>query len=263
MSEVRSAGHLNPGSDSVVFDRFDIGLPDLVRHVWAVRWTLPPGTVKPQRVLTYPSFNVVFYPESVLLHGPERRAVTQELSGSSWVVGILCRPAAAALLTTTPLTELIGAHEPVAGAPMRAIADAMRDPASARDTTTEILRTWLAPLDDAVTDAGRLVNRACRIAEERDDIIRTADLALELNVSTRSLERLIKDHTGFTPKWLIECRRMQKAATTLFAEPSTSLADLAAGLGFADHAHFTRRYREIIGETPEQTRSAVRPSPSH
>ena len=51
---------------------------------------------------------------------------------------------------------------------------------------------------------------------------------------------------------------MQDAATRLHADPDTDLSALAVELGFTDHAHFSRRYRSVIGETPGQTRAAGR-----
>jgi AraC-like DNA-binding protein len=74
-------------------------------------------------------------------------------------------------------------------------------------------------------------------------------------LSPRSLERRVVDHIGLTPKWLIECRRMQRAATTLHAHPDTDLTQLALSLQFVDYAHFSRRYKAVIGETPDQTRA--------
>jgi AraC-like DNA-binding protein len=47
---------------------------------------------------------------------------------------------------------------------------------------------------------------------------------------------------------------LQRAATTLHAHPDTDLTELALSLQYADHAHFSRRYKEVIGETPDQTR---------
>jgi AraC-like DNA-binding protein len=57
-----------------------------------------------------------------------------------------------------------------------------------------------------------------------------------------------------TPKWLIECRRLQYAATTLFGEPDTELSELAAELGYTDYAHFSKQYEKVLGESPRSTR---------
>ncbi|MCG7286283.1 helix-turn-helix domain-containing protein [Cellulomonas sp. ACRRI] len=259
---VESAGHLNPGDPEVAFSRFRLGadLDDLVRHVWVARWDVPAGAVRPQRVLTYPSANAVLQPAGAALHGPSRVLTTQDLTGRSWVVGVLLRPAACRLLTATDPARLVGRREPLPGAPLPAVAAAMGRPAAARPAAeadrevAAVLRAWLAPVAARVDDAGRLANAACRVAEERADVLRVSDLAALLGTTTRTLSRVVRQHTGLTPKWLIECRRLQAAATTLFADPGTDLAALAADLGYTDQAHFTRRYRAVVGETPARTR---------
>lgn len=38
--------------------------------------------------------------------------------------------------------------------------------------------------------------------------------------------------------------------------PDTKLTELALSLQYVYYAHFSRRYREVIGETPDQTRAA-------
>ena len=261
---VESAGHLNPGDPEVAFSRFVLGEPaapagdalvELVRHVWVARWDVPPGEVRTQRVLTYPAANAVLQPSGATLHGPSRVLATQDLAGRSWVVGVLLRPAATRVLTATEPARLVGRGEALPGAPLPAVAAAMGQARDAADrAVAALLRAWLTPVADRVDDAGRLANAACRVAEERADVLRVADLADLLGTTTRTLSRVVRQHTGLTPKWLIECRRLQAAATTLFADPSTDLAGLAADLGYTDQAHFTRRYRAVVGETPARTR---------
>ena len=250
-----SKGHLNPGSAGLVFDRFDLGtdLSDLVRHVWVPRWAIPDGEVRPQRVLTYPAHNAVIVPGQAGLHGPDPRVQVQELRGTSWAVGVLFRPAAGPLLTSTDPVALVGASEPLPAAPAAAVQQLMTS-GYGRDELARVLRAWLAPIAARVDDRGRLVNEACRLAEEDPALTRAADLSARLGVNGRSLERLVRAHTGMTPKWLIECRRLQHAATTLFASPETDLSVLAAELGYTDYPHLSRQYRRAIGESPRMTR---------
>lgn len=262
---VASRGHLNPGSPHVVFDRFELGLPDLVRNVWVVRWDVPRPLV--QRVLNYPAVNVVTEagpqvdgPHHTGLYGPTPRVSTRTLRGTGWAVGVLFRPAATPHLTDLADAALLGVDQPYAGSPAAAITEEMGTEGS-RDVLTELLLDWLTPLADRVDDAGRLANRASDLAETRPDIVEASALAEAVHASARTVERIVRRHTGFTPKQLIECRRMQTAATRLYLEPDTDLAGLAAELGFADHAHLTRRYRAVIGETPSATREAGRARP--
>jgi AraC-like DNA-binding protein len=257
---VESAGHLNPGDAEVAFDRFvlDPTLDDLVRHVWVARWDVPDGETRPQRVLTYPSANAVLQPSGARLHGPDRVLGVQVLTGRSWVVGVLLRPAATPLLTTTEPVRLAGHHEPLPGAPLARVVAAMDAPGPSRSgasgTVAQVLEDWLRPLAGRVEDAGRLANEAARVAEEDAGVLRVSELADALGVTVRTLSRVVRQHSGVTPKWLIECRRLQTAATTLYTDPRADLATLAADLGYTDQAHFTRRYRRVIGETPDRTR---------
>lgn len=251
-----SKGHLNPGSSGLRFDRFELGddLADLARHVWVPRWSVPEGEVRPQRVLTYPTLNAVIEPGYAALFGPDSRVRVQELRGTSWAVGVLFRPAAAPLLTATNPGTLAASGEPLPAAPAGKVRQIMADADYDRDSLARVLRDWLLPLAARVDERGRLVNEACRLAEEDQHLTRATDLAERIGVSSRSLERLVRSHTGLTPKWLIECRRLQEAATTLFAEPDTDLSVLAADLGYTDYPHFFRQYHRALGESPAATR---------
>jgi AraC-like DNA-binding protein len=255
LAEPESKGHLNPGAAGVHLDRFELGdgLSGLVRHVWVGRWTVPGGEVRPQRVLTYPAFNAVFQPGAAALFGPDPRVQVQELRGTSWVVGVLFRPAACPLLTATDPVALIAASEPLPAAPAARLEQVMAD-GGGRDELAGVLRGWLQPAASRVDERGLLVNRACRLAEEEAGIIRAADLAERLGVAPRRLERLVRSHVGVTPKWLIECRRLQQAATTLYRSPGTDLSLLAADLGYSDYPHFFRQYQQVLGESPRVTR---------
>lgn len=254
-----SKGHLNPGAPDVTFDRFELGpgLAELVRHVWVVRWEVPDGEVRAQRVLTYPALNAVIDSRSARLFGPQSRIQVQELRGTSWAVGVLFRPAAGRLLAAAEPADLSVTGEHLGNAPHPALAAVMNGTLSvpaARLALVGILRAWLFPYVSELDERAAMVNIVCQLAEDDDSILRASDLAERVNVPPRSLERLVYAHIGVTPKWLIDCRRLQHAATLLFAEPSTPLADLAFSLGYTDYPHFSRSYKKVIGETPRETR---------
>ena len=232
-------------------------MQDLVRHVWLVTWELPPGVARAQRVLSYPAVNIVFEPDSVALYGPDSRVDTRELRGTGWAVGILFRPAAGSVLTRTDARELVRRApdgEPVSDAPARRVSDNLAP--GDRTRLVGVLRSWLRPRAELIDERGLALNRVCDSAENDEAIVRVADLAASVGMSSRTLERLTRERLGVSPKWLIECRRMQNAATQLYSGTATELSMLAAELGFVDYAHFSRRYAAILAETPEQTRRA-------
>lgn len=102
------------------------------------------------------------------------------------------------------------------------------------------------------------MNEVCRVAETDDSVLTAAGLAARLGIAGRTLNRVLGERVGVTAKWLIDRRRLQRAAHVLREHPDISLADLAAALGYADQAHLTRRYRDIIGETPGRYRRRAR-----
>lgn len=256
---IASRGHLNPGDPAVRLERLpvDEALAEVARHVWVGRWQVPAGETRTQYTLTYPGCNAVFTPEEASLYGPGPRVTSRVLTGTSWVVGVLLQPAAAVALTPTAPRVLVGKSEPLTQAPWRDVR-ALMDEAPLRPAPLlAVLESWLAPLAERVDDAGRLANAACSAVETGDAIRTVADLALHLGVAQRTLHRALRARVGLTAKWLIERRRLQDAAATLRERPETPLAALAAELGFTDQAHFTRRYREVIGRTPGHTQRAA------
>lgn len=252
----QSKGHLNPGDPDVSFRRFNLasGLEGLVRHVWVARWNIPPGETRPQRVLTYPAFNAVFTPGNAALTGPDSRLSTTWPTNKSWVVGVLFRGGAGPLLTTTPPTDLVGGGEPLANAPTKQIADVMSAQRLNFDELELILGTWLRPITELLDERAFLVNAVCLEAERDKALLRVSDLAQRFDIGVRQIERAVRSHIGLSPKWLIECRRIQEAATALFADPDTDLTSLALDLGYTDYSHFYRQYKQVLGESPNDTR---------
>ncbi len=255
----RSKGHLNPGAPGVAIERFELGhrLSELVRHAWIARWQVPAGEVSRQRVLTYPAFNLVVMDGRAALYGPNPKVQVRELSGHGWALGLLFRPAAGPLLASAEPRTLVGKSAPVRDAPIDEIAEAMAGAASTAAWITLVER-WLGPVAARVDERGRMANLVCQLAEDDLALIRVSELGRRVGMSSRSLERLVVRHVGVTPKWLIECRRLQEAATTLFAHPETRLTQLAIDLHYVDYAHFFRRYKEVLGETPDQTRASAK-----
>lgn len=120
------------------------------------------------------------------------------------------------------------------------------------------LEAWLharlrRPLDPKVTLAAGLVERATSEPE-----LRTVDaLARAGGLTVRPLQRLFRDYVGASPKWVLRRERLRTAALRLEQGLTVSLADLAAELGYADHAHLTRDFRAATGRAPADFARAV------
>jgi AraC-like DNA-binding protein len=76
-------------------------------------------------------------------------------------------------------------------------------------------------------------------------------LARELAISPRQLQRRVRAATGYAPKLLHRILRFQRALVAL-ADPPRSLARIAADAGYLDQAHMTRELRALSGATPRE-----------
>lgn len=250
-------GHLTPGQRATIAR---LPAPDdaahLVRQLWIPEWDLAPGERAEQLVLGYPASNLVVEPEGVALHGPTSRASTRVLRGRGWAAGALLRPAGVLLFTDRP-AELLDRSAPVAAPGLhRGTAEAMAraDPAERHARVAGLLidhvRTRAERVPQRDLRDGLLANRMVDLVEDSAGVRSPAQVAKELHVSERSLQRLAARFVGMPPQLLLRRRRLQEAAERMRAHPNTDLGALAAELGFADQPHLTREFRTVLGSTP-------------
>lgn len=247
------------GDAPVRLSRLPVGpaVAHLVRHVWVPRWRLPPGVVVEQGVLEYPSANLVVEAHAAGLYGPAPGRSDERLEGSGWAFGALLQPGVARRLAGVPMRSIVGSvvhlHELRAHGAAPFAADVRRameigDEASA----VTVFEQWIGAQEIVLDADAALVREVVELAESDRSILRADDLARASGLGLRSLQRLVRDELGLTPKWLIRRYRMQEAAAALAESDPPPLAELASSLGFADQAHLGREFRAVIGETPRR-----------
>lgn len=85
------------------------------------------------------------------------------------------------------------------------------------------------------------------------------ELAEQVGLSSRQLERLFRKYLGTTPSRYYMDHRLRRARS-LLRSTSLSIIDVAIACGFTSHSHFSKSYRERFGTTPraERVHEAVR-----
>ncbi len=79
------------------------------------------------------------------------------------------------------------------------------------------------------------------------------ELSAVAGMSRFYFARMFREQTGDTPRTFVMSRRIARA-TTLLASTDLSIGEIALGLGFADHSHFTRAFRARLGVSPSEYR---------
>ena len=91
---------------------------------------------------------------------------------------------------------------------------------------------------------------------------RIDDLASDMNLSTRRLERHFLTHVGLTPKLHARLVRFDCAVRDLAKRGTTPWAMFALDHGYSDQAHFINVFREFAGVTPAEFEAESRDLPA-
>lgn len=100
------------------------------------------------------------------------------------------------------------------------------------------------------------LGQAIRIMEAHiEDPMSPADLAAQVAISTRQLERLFRRYLGRSPKrYYMELRLIK--ARNLLLQTDMSVINVALACGFASPSHFSKCYRTQYRTTPYRERGA-------
>ncbi len=271
-------------------------LDGLVEWFWAVRWAVPDGARHVQRVLNHPSGHLSIgttddagatadRPQG-RVYGLITRLSHRVLIGQGWTVAaktttgglgaLIGRPARQVTDRVLTLNDALG----IDGAALVAAISATPDEPGRVDLLRRTVESVVAQADPRRLAHAREVARMARIAETDRSVLRVEHLAAAGAVSVRTLQRLFGEYVGASPAWVIRRWRIIEAAERAAeavraaewaAEAAGTAvtgrghaawagwAELAADLGYSDHAHLTRDVRAHLGVTPSAYLASQRP----
>lgn len=229
-----------------------------IRRYWVPVWEVPEGDAAVQKVLQYPICLAITTPAYSRFAGPTRGLSVTELRGRGWGFGVMFAPAAGARLLDGPVSALtdswcglddVGALRGLTAEITALMAADSSDP-EIHARCQEQLESRVASLG-APDEESLLVNALVETVESDPAVVSVGQLCERFGIGQRALQRLTARRLGLSPAWLIRRRRLHEAAGRL-REREGRLADVAAELGYADQAHFSRDFRTTTGMTPAQ-----------
>jgi len=90
----------------------------------------------------------------------------------------------------------------------------------------------------------------------RSDVSSVAEAARRLGISSRTLQRTVRQLTGETPHYWLALARVRRTCRSL--HHFECMADAAATFGFADQSHMTREVRRWFAATPTAIKPGTR-----
>ncbi|MBK6977416.1 MAG: helix-turn-helix domain-containing protein [Cytophagaceae bacterium] len=114
------------------------------------------------------------------------------------------------------------------------------------------LNSFLGVEKNVLSQDDAFINQAKQfILTKLDQNISSAQLADELAISVRQLQRIFKEKLDTTPTNFITTIKMEEAAKMLLKN-EFNVSEIAYALGFSDPAYFTRLFKKYFGESPSE-----------
>jgi AraC-like DNA-binding protein len=114
----------------------------------------------------------------------------------------------------------------------------------------ELLDAWLLERLALGNERHALVPASLGMLRARAGRMPMPELARELAISQRQLERIYQTQVGMSPKQYAQLLRVETARLALKRMDAPSTTYLAAELGFYDQSHFIREFSAVVGMTP-------------
>ena len=240
-------------------------ISEVVDCYWRVRWHLDEGEVISQRIIDAVNVHLTVeegaVPAPLVVTGVHRRVWHRQIRDSGSAFGIRLRPAGLAVVSDLTPSRIADSTVAVTPSLDRRLHETMSAVAAAHtaEDRVEAANAAIAErlAERPVGPVGRLANA---VYDELVAGVRSRvgpDLAEQLGVSQRTIQRALKETLGHGPKFLSRRIRLQELARLLVTEPDLDLATLAFELGYADQAHLTNDFRSVTGMSPGAYRREV------
>jgi AraC-like DNA-binding protein len=184
-----------------------------------------------------------------LVSGQLSAPLTLRATGWTDLVGIRFRTAAASAILQFPLSRLADRVEPLADL-MPRLAEALRVAGARALPPSELVAPLSAVLLKHAVHPPDALAAAAVQALDQPRVPGVEQVAKELGVSARSLERRVLAATGTAPIRLRRVLRFRRAFRLIDQAPAGLGARIAAQAGYYDQAHMLRDFHQFAGAPP-------------
>jgi AraC-like DNA-binding protein len=247
--------------------------PPLARHVecfWTLEGCADSNTQAPQRILPdgcmelilnfadpfrrYPGNGSTHVQPLFMLVGQLERHLEIKPTGRVELLGVRFRPAGAAPFLRFPIHEFTGRFEPldsVLPGLGRRIESLVSERRGLAPRVAAIERILVELLSGAGEPDVRIEESVRRILARRGRIA-VRQLARDLGMGERHLERGFNEAVGLAPKVLARIIRFQRVFQEVDGFQAPDWAQVALDCGYYDQSHFVKDFRQFSGQTPTE-----------
>jgi AraC-like DNA-binding protein len=116
----------------------------------------------------------------------------------------------------------------------------------------QALQRFLMRLAQSPHEVPAYLEKAVALIESSDGVTKVSDVAAEVGVSSRHLNRLFSHYVGVPPKYFCRVLQVNRALQAMKENDTKYLTELAQLSGYFDQAHFNRAISEFFSDTPKE-----------
>ncbi|MGO3255734.1 helix-turn-helix domain-containing protein [Glutamicibacter ardleyensis] len=113
---------------------------------------------------------------------------------------------------------------------------------------------WLTEQIPGADEQWQLATQMIDVVAQIPHLVRVDQLAQNLSLSVRSLQRLATQYIGLPPLTIIRRYRLHEATELIRTQPGLMLARIAAQLKYSDQAPLATDFRQLLGFSPSAYR---------
>lgn len=189
----------------------------------------------------------------ILVGGPSTRAVRLAVTDARDFVFVRFRPGRWPRVVDLPPAELVDQTERDLPAVLGLSADAWGErlrPDRTLEARQRVLEEVFARARLGPLHQDRRCLRAIAQIEASAGRVRVGEVARDLGLSARTLERIFREQTGLSPKRFIRHIRFQQALRLLQGRRDRPLGWIAQACGYADQTHFIDDFKALTNRLP-------------
>ncbi len=204
--------------------------------------------------LTLKSGSASLQPRS-FISGIDTTYSDASICGDSGVIAVVFHPLGACRFFDFPLQEVASRNVGLADIGYNCMLDLEDRICNAESNLERIaaIEEFLVGRLKTESDPNiQLMRKSLELIDFSKGQVRVGDLAKDLFITNKTLERRFKSLVGIAPKHYIRLKRFLHTVRSLQAVGTSHLVDIAYNSGFYDQAHFINDFKTFSGYTPKE-----------
>jgi AraC-like DNA-binding protein len=241
-----------------------------IQHYWVLETSIDEETVK-ERVVPTGNIELMFhYRKPFQTHTPQGNILAQPQSslsgisrswfdvsagGGSGALAVTFYPGAAAYFFNFPMRDLEGQSIQLSDLTNNEagfIEEQLAEADSLQQRIKIVENYLMRKLRPMVSPDLQTIGHGVQYIKKLNGQLSALDLAKELCVTPKTLERKFACYVGETPKQYIKIVRFQKVMQNLMFATPGKLTQQALENGYFDQAHFIKDFKAYSGYTPRE-----------